>query len=124
MRAIVPDVLEKGRVTSGHFGSSPMDGFNGAFFVFSPDAAGKELKIISGTGMGWEHISVSLRHRCPTWSEMCWVKDLFWQPEEVVMQLHPAKSDYVNCMPYCLHLWRPINGDKIPLPPSIMVGPK
>jgi hypothetical protein len=39
----------------------------------------------------------------------------------VVVQYHPAKSEYVNNMPNCLHLWRPVN-EAMPTPPSIMVG--
>lgn len=31
-------------------------------------------------------------------------------------QLHPAKSEYVNIHPYCLHLWRPLERE-IPMPP-------
>lgn len=121
MRDSVPDILEKGRVTSGQFKSDPSFGFEGAYFIFSP--MGPELKIICGLGMGWEHVSVSLRNRCPNWPEMCFVKDLFWKPEEAVIQLHPPKSDYVNIHEYCLHMWRPLEAS-IPLPPSFMVGPK
>jgi hypothetical protein len=40
-----------------------------------------------------------------------------------VVQFHPPKSQYVNCHPYCLHLWRNKNQEVI-LPPSILVGPK
>jgi hypothetical protein len=71
--------------------------------------------------LDWEHVSVSCRNRCPNWPEMCFVKDLFWADDEVVMQLHPAKKDYVNQHPYCLHMWKPI-AEIIPLPPRIMVG--
>ena len=63
--------------------------------------------VSSGTGKhaeGWEHVSVSADGRCPTWDEMCWVKDLFWTEDECTMQLHPPKSDYVNCHPHCLHI--------------------
>jgi len=75
--------------------------------------------------MGWEHVSVTMlqEQRCLTWEEMCYIKSVFWDDEEAVMQLHPPKSMWVNYHPYCLHLWRPI-GAKIPLPPSIMVGNK
>lgn len=52
---------------------------------------------------------------------MCEVKDLFWGPDETVMQIHPAIEDYVNDHPYCLHLWRP-RGEYIPTPPPILVG--
>jgi len=81
------------------------------------------LRMISSAGEGWEHVSVSLEYRCPTWEEMCFVKDLFWMPEEAVFQLHPPASEYVNHHPHCLHLWRPIDND-MPLPPAEFVGPK
>lgn len=69
----------------------------------------------------WEHVSISTQTRCPTWEEMCFVKDLFWDEEDCVVQYHPPKSDYINCHPRCLHLWRPI-GLEIPRPPKILVG--
>jgi hypothetical protein len=71
----------------------------------------------------WEHVSVSGNRRVPNWQEMCFVKDLFWAEEECVMQLHPPKSEYVNCHPFCLHLWRSLE-QPIPTPNSILVGLK
>lgn len=60
---------------------------------------------------GWEHVSAELMaRRLPTWDEMCLIKDLFWEDEETVVQMHPKKSKYVN-MVEALHLWRPVNGD-------------
>jgi hypothetical protein len=72
--------------------------------------------------MGWEHVSVSVAEggRCPTWEEMCFIKDLFWDDTDCVMQLHPPKSDYVNTHHYVLHLWRPIF-QPIPRPPKELV---
>lgn len=64
----------------------------------------------------WDHVSVSLEHRCPTWQEMCYIKRLFFKPDEVVMQLHPADKNHINTHPNCLHLWRP-HDSVIPLPP-------
>ena len=55
----------------------------------------------------WEHVSVSLPDRCLTWDEMCKIKDLFFDDEEAVFQIHPPKSEYVNFHEYCLHLWKP-----------------
>jgi hypothetical protein len=37
---------------------------------------------------------------------MCFVKGLFWDDEDVAIQFHPAKSEYVNFHPFALHLWR------------------
>lgn len=69
---------------------------------------------------GWEHVSVSLPNRCPTWEEMCMIKDLFFEPEELVVQYHPPASDHINNHNYCLHLWR--NAEKeIPMPPKEFV---
>jgi hypothetical protein len=82
-----------------------------------------DLHIIASWGGGWDHVSVSLEHRTPNWTEMSAVKDLFFYEEECVIQYHPPKSEYVNYHPFCLHLWRP-QGKTIPLPPSIFVGPK
>ena len=124
MRLAIPEILEAGRVTNGPWGSTPAYGTVGAFFVMGP--TGARLKIISSgpdEEYHWEHVSVSCEHRTPNWTEMSFVKDLFWREDEVVMQLHPAKSEYVNLHPYALHLWRPMIA-KIPTPPSILVGPK
>lgn len=71
------------------------------------------LHIIASDGGGWDHVSVSLPTRCPTWDEMCWVKRLFFEPHEVVMQLHPAESDHINNHQHCLHLWRPQTQEEI-----------
>ena len=59
-----------------------------------------------------EHISVSHRNEkiLPTWDEMAAIKDLFFLPEEECVQIHPKKSEYVNFVTNCLHIWRPVNG--------------
>lgn len=97
-------------------------GHNGAFRI-KRIGAGGYLQVIASNGEGWEHVSVSMSDELPSWSDMCHIKDLFWNEGDAVMQLHPPKSEYVNNHPYCLHLWRPTEGE-IPLPPSILVGYK
>lgn len=79
--------------------------------------------VIWSNGGGWEHVSVCpyKRSYTPSWDDMCALKDMFFHEDETVVQYHPAKSEYVNNMPNCLHLWRSINTD-FPVPPSIMVG--
>lgn len=109
------------RVRRGPFASDESDGNNGAFFV--PQRKGAPLKVICSDGEGWEHVSVSLPDRCPTWEEMCRIVALFWDDDDCVMQLHPPRAQWISNHPYCLHLWRPI-GQSIPLPPSVMVGYK
>ena len=95
---------------------------NNGFFQFKKN--GITYRIQASDGLGWEHVSVSLSvKRCTDWEEMCMIKDLFWDEDDCVVQFHPPKSEYVNYHKYCLHLWRPIH-QKIPIPESIMIGPK
>ena len=62
---------------------------------------------------GWEHVSVAPydRNITPSWDDMCRLKDIFFEDEEVVLQFHPRKSHYVNIVNNCLHLWRPKDVD-------------
>lgn len=122
MRLQVPDRLEQSRILEGPMASTAAYGTTGAFLLLGP--CGIELAIVgSDDGVGWEHVSVSCRHRTPNWLEMCFVKDLFWDEEETVIQFHPPRSKYVNYHPNCLHLWRRVGRD-VELPPLILVGPK
>ena len=109
-------------------GTTREDGNNGAFVVPSP-APGWELVLICSDGEGWEHVSVHAcreqhpgRARTPSWLEMCFVKDVCWDPEDEVVQFHPRRSEYVNVHPHTLHMWRPNDGATlIPRPPRFMV---
>ena len=116
-------------------GSTRADGNNGAFHVDSPEP-GWMLALICSDGTGedarpidaWEHVSVHAyskfgreKQRTPNWNEMAYVKRLCWDDEDVVIQYHPRKSEYVNNHPHVLHLWRPRNAE-IPTPPPELVG--
>ena len=56
------------------------DSGNGVFKVY---VGGKSFRVIASNGMGWEHVSVSpgsaQRKCCPTWDEMCAIKDMFFR---------------------------------------------
>lgn len=80
-------------------------------------------RVIWSFGGGWDHVSVSWEKRCPTWDEMAKVKKLFFHPEEVCVQFHPAESEYVNFHPCCLHIWR-CQTEAMPTPKAWMVGLK
>lgn len=101
------------------------NGLGGSYFIFEYRNGTAKLKqqlnFIFSWACGFEHLSVSTPTRTPTWDEMCIMKDIFWKDDEVCMQLHPAKKNYVNNMKYCLHIWRPIK-QEIPTPPNLMVG--
>lgn len=126
--------LNKSRVGTGstiipeRYWTTETDGFNGMFRIYKD---GWLFRCVASDGSGagddrfkWQHVSVSIENynKPPSWKHMCWIKDLFWEPEDVVVQYHPAKSEYVNFHPNCLHLWRPLI-EKMPVPLSIMVGP-
>jgi hypothetical protein len=112
------------RIREGRMGSRDDIGNNGAFII-PPSIGAKrvELFVIATDNDGWEHVSISTEYRVPCWEEMCYVKDLFWDDEDCVVQFHPPKSEYVNMHPRCLHLWRRI-GQNFETPPSILVGIK
>ena len=116
-------VPEKYRMSSGPMPSDSRFGNNGAFLI-PPLLGRREFCIIASDGMGWEHVSVHIyeckRSRTPNWEEMCHIKNLFWDTEDVVMQIHPRHSNYVNTHPHVLHLWRPTEA-VIPEPPTDLV---
>ena len=125
------DHLSNYRVRKGPMASNDAIGRYGFFLI---PKIGSPLVFYCmatcGEHSGWDHVSVRVEHssdprkgRCPTWDEMCFIKDLFWEPEECVIQYHPPKSDYVNNHPHVLHLWMPTD-EKIPRPPSELVGIK
>jgi hypothetical protein len=123
MKKVVTLQLELARVRGGARRSSDKDGINGQFSIRGP--LGVLLAIQASDGVdpiaeGWEHVSVSTRHRCPTWLEMCFVKDLFFESSECVIQFHPPRSRYKNVHPYCLHLWRN-NKVETATPPLLLV---
>lgn len=100
-------------------------GFNGLFRI---PHNGNVVRCLCSDQMDWQHVSVSVEgevKRSPRWEIMCYVKSLFWEDEDWVVQFHPARSQYVNCHPACLHLWRYTGKDFTqPVPPFYMVGPK
>jgi hypothetical protein len=117
------------RIRVGRLRSTSADGNNGAFLITRPIKIGPISKrlvrftCIATDQGGWEHVSVSLPDRCPTWEEMAWIKSRFWDPDDAVIQIHPPESDYVNNHPYCLHLWRKAGTNAYcEWPPSWMVG--
>lgn len=112
----------------------------GAFRCISPDISRVTktfLYIIASPGFDdievskdWEHVSIralksiganKTKDLTPTWIEMCYVKSLFWDEQDVVIQYHPAKKDYVNMHKNVLHLWR-YKKAEFPQPPKILVG--
>jgi hypothetical protein len=76
--------------------------------------------VIVSTGHGWDHVSVSHRDRIPSWTEMDYIKRIFFKDDEVAMQLHVTSKDHINIHNYVLHLWRPQHTE-IPLPPKELV---
>ena len=96
------------RVKTGPLGSDESLGNNGAFKITLKDKTVCYVicsaAAMPGQAIAWEHVSVSMKDRTPTWAEMCEIKDMFWDEEDCVVQYHPPKSDHVNIHEHCLHL--------------------
>ena len=107
-------------------GSSDYNGNQGAFCIPTTIERGGDLWVIASDGEGWEHVSIhginSGKMFTPTWDQMCFIKDLFWDAEDCVIQYHRPKSQYVNLHPNTLHLWRQSGKNSISLPPKILIG--
>jgi hypothetical protein len=111
---------------NSRFSTTTSNGNNGVFVIPHYRISNYVFIVFASDGKDWEHLSIEvmpkekakkdkLPKRCATWEEMSYIKSLFWSEEDVVIQYHPAKSEYVNLHPYVLHLWRPIK-EKIPVP--------
>jgi hypothetical protein len=115
--------IERARVVNAELSqlaTTSSDGNNGCFFF---TFRGVKLVVIASDGGGWDHVSVRVDGvaRCPTWDEMCYIKEQFFKDDEAAIQIHPTKAEYVNDHPFVLHLWRSQNQIQ-PLPPEFMVG--
>lgn len=66
---------------------------------------------------GLEHVSVSLRHiyNIPSWDDMCKLKEVFFDDEEEVYQIHPKKKQICK---YPRKLLALVETDKWRLEPS------
>ena len=115
--------IEKHRITG------PIHEANGAFSIPHPDGP---INVIASDGSDWEevglqlprweHVSISLPVRTPTWEEMDFIKRIFWRDDELVIQMHVPRSQHINVHPYCLHLWKP-TGVELPCPPLETLAP-
>lgn len=123
--------LDQYRLRVGHI-TSPNGATYGAFQFPFEDAV---LCCIASDGFDgikdwqWEHVSCHARElsgtkavskRIPTWTEMDFIKDTFWLPEETVVQYHVPKSKHINQNEFVLHLWRPKRFE-FQLPPQELV---
>lgn len=126
---------ERYRVQHPLYKSNKYDNF-GMFSIPHPNIAFYYYHIIASSGneeIPWQHVSVTLQmrngksvapvKRTATWAEMCFIKDQFWNDDEVVIQIHPRKADYSSTHAYCLHLWKH-NFIKQETPPTEAVGYK
>lgn len=75
---------------------------------------------------GWEHFSAvaiakdkfGLYLRIPNPDEMDMLREKFFNEDEMTIEVHPKKDDYVNINPYALHLWRRYDTE-LPTPPQV-----
>lgn len=76
-------------------------------FIGSVVLDGVECSLIFTIDGNREHVSVAPYNdeTTPTWEMMCQLKDIIFKDEELVYQIHPPKSEYVNLKNNCLHMW-------------------
>lgn len=114
-------VPEKYRIVTGELKSSEKDGNKGAFLVPFERRKIKYdifLQVIASDIIGFEHVSVipvfkSGKHigRKPTWEEMSFIKNLFWNDKgipDIVIQFYIPEVLEVKTHPLSLHLYKKI----------------
>lgn len=106
-----PHLCVTGRVTECGMGKYHV--YEG--WVQFPDFKGSVIFGYDEGGL-MEHVSVSSynKRKLPTWDVMARLKDMFFYPKEMVVQIHPAEDRYlhgVGNLENVLHLWRPKDGD-------------
>jgi hypothetical protein len=107
------------RVRKGQMASDETCGWNGHFIV---PLEGEIWHVILSDQLGWKHLSVTNAQKkvMPSWNIMCRLKEAFFGDEDWVCQFHPAKEDYVNDHPFCLHLWQSLD-EPMPHPSFVFV---
>lgn len=124
----ISELAEKHREPAPWIGAHAHGDLFGHFVFPSPVGGNRFLRVVACSAGkpwdDWDHVSVTLvnSQNTPTWAEMCFVKEQFWDDEETVVQFHPKKSEYRNHHPGCLHLWKNVRTNH-ELPPAIMVAP-
>lgn len=97
------------------------------FGVFIIRIGSYALLCIVGDGHFWDHVSVTVRDkkgrqikRLPNYNELCKVKNLFFEDDEIVVHYFVPATDHVNINDWCLHLWKH-QQKPFPRPPMYMV---
>lgn len=63
------------------------------------------MQVLRSKDMGRWHLSISHKHRYPTWDEIKRMREKYLPDEIFVAMILPPRKHYVNCHPYCFHLW-------------------
>ena len=85
----MPEIKKLPRIV---FDKVDEDGFKAHVLLLSTKQNNHAATVVVSWGCGWDHVSVSFTNRTPTWEEMAEVKDMFFEPDEVCFQIHPAKK--------------------------------
>ena len=67
---------------------------------------------------------MSLAGRLPTYDEVKHAREVFFPAEAEVLQVFPPEKEFVNCHPYCLHLWWSKDRRLVPKETMSAVGPQ
>jgi hypothetical protein len=73
--------------------------------------------IISGQiedGKRWLHVSLSRKHRMPTYEDIALVKRAFIGDGLKAIMIFPERKYHVNLHSFCLHLWACLEDDQLP----------
>lgn len=103
---------ESYRIRHGRLGSDDSFDSNGYFLV--PYKEEFLLCLISDSG-GWDHVNISLPARTPNWEEIEFVRDIFFDAQDIVVIYSPPRLFPYVTNPFHIHMWRR-QGHQFPIP--------
>ena len=103
-------------------------GDSGSGFFIIPRNNNTFYQVVASSGSGWDHVSVCLLdrkgnfiERTVTWDEMCLVKEMLFNDDEAVIEIHTSDEFEMYEKDYTIDLWKPLNKE-MPLPNPDLVG--
>ena len=63
------------------------------------------MLVLRSIDAGRLHLSISHKHRYPTWDEIKRMREKYLPMDKFFVMVFPPRKHYVNCHPFCFHLW-------------------
>lgn len=117
-KEIILRLLPKDEKRELRFGTPESGPFESVLFRNGRSSKSRKLAVICDVtfredGEIWQHVSYSTPDNVPTHEDTVRVRESFFDPDLVVVQVFPPRGEYVNFHYNCLHLWARLTGPRL-----------